>query len=56
MVLVYFQYIWGDEGLKKYLSFLYDEFDNYEPNDDVILWIKNMLFYIQNKVTRSNNY
>lgn len=32
--------IWGDEGLKKCLSFLYDEFDNYEPNDDVMLWLK----------------
>lgn len=32
--------IWGDEGLKKCLTFLYDEFDNYEPNDDVMLWLK----------------
>ncbi|EME8260952.1 replication initiation factor domain-containing protein [Enterococcus faecium] len=32
--------IWGDEGLKKCLAFLYDEFENYEPNDDVLLWLK----------------
>lgn len=32
--------IWGDEGLKKCLAFLYDEFENYEPNDDVIAWLK----------------
>lgn len=32
--------LWGDEGLKKCLTFLYDEFENYEPNDDVILWLK----------------
>lgn len=33
-------HIWGDEGLKKCLAFLYDEFENYEPNDDVLLWLK----------------
>lgn len=33
-------HIWGDEGLKKCLAFLYDEFENYEPNDDVMLWLK----------------
>ncbi|GIN87841.1 hypothetical protein J6TS2_42270 [Heyndrickxia sporothermodurans] len=32
--------IWGDEGLKKCLAFLYTEFENYEPNDDVIAWLK----------------
>ncbi|MFL2132343.1 replication initiation factor domain-containing protein [Desemzia sp. FAM 24101] len=31
--------IWGDEGLKKCLNFLYDEFENYEPNDDAIAWL-----------------
>lgn len=34
------RHIWGDEGLKKCLLFLYDEFNNYEPNDDVMLWLK----------------
>lgn len=34
------QHIWGDEGLKKCLLFLFNEFDNYEPNDDVMLWLK----------------
>ena len=33
-------HIWGDEGLKKCLAFLYEEFENYEPNDDVLLWLK----------------
>ncbi|MGC8230696.1 replication initiation factor domain-containing protein [Pseudobacillus badius] len=32
--------IWGDEGLKRCLEFLYAEFENYEPNDDVIAWLK----------------
>lgn len=32
--------IWGDKGLSKCLSFLYNEFEDYEPNDDVILWLK----------------
>lgn len=32
--------IWGDEGLKKCLAFLYTEFENYEPNDDVLAWLK----------------
>lgn len=31
--------IWGDNGLKKCLEFLYEEFENYEPNDDVTLWL-----------------
>lgn len=33
-------HIWGDEGLKKCLAFLYDEFENYEPNNDVLLWLR----------------
>ena len=32
--------IWGDEGLKKCLAFLHTEFENYEPNDDVLAWLK----------------
>lgn len=32
--------IWGEEGLQKCLLFLYDCFENYEPNEDVILWLK----------------
>ena len=34
------QKIWGDEGLFDCLTFLYDEFENYEPNDDVMSWLK----------------
>ncbi|WP_077605091.1 replication initiation factor domain-containing protein [Oceanobacillus sojae] len=33
-------HIWGDKGLKDCLTFLYDEYENYEPNDDVLLWLK----------------
>lgn len=33
-------HIWGDEGLNDCVAFLYDEFENYEPNDDVIFWLK----------------
>lgn len=32
--------IWGDDGLKKCIAFLQNEFENYEPNDDVISWLK----------------
>ncbi|QQZ09585.1 replication initiation factor domain-containing protein [Heyndrickxia vini] len=32
--------IWGDEGLMKCVAFLYEEFEKYEPNDDVLLWLK----------------
>lgn len=34
------QDIWGHEGLKKSLAFLYKEFENYEPNNDVVLWLE----------------
>lgn len=33
-------HIWGEDGLKKCLAFLYNEFENYEPNDDVISWLQ----------------
>lgn len=32
--------IWGDEGLKKCVSYLHKEFEDYEPNDDVLSWLK----------------
>lgn len=32
--------IWGNEGLIDCLNFIYDEFGNYVPNDDVIAWIR----------------
>lgn len=32
--------IWGDDGLKKCVAFLQNEFENYEPNDDVLSWLK----------------
>lgn len=31
--------IWGEDGFNKSVSFLYDEFMNYEPNNDVVLWL-----------------
>ena len=31
--------IWGDEGLKECVAFLQNEFENYEPNDDVLAWL-----------------
>lgn len=33
-------HIWGDEGLKKCTLFLQREFENYEPNEDVLAWLK----------------
>ncbi|MFD1031534.1 replication initiation factor domain-containing protein [Metaplanococcus flavidus] len=33
-------HIWGDEGLKKCVEFLQDEFENYEPTEEVLLWLK----------------
>src|SRR5699024_5438461 len=32
--------IWGNKGLQDCLTFLYEEYENYEPNDDVLLWLK----------------
>ncbi|MCG1010383.1 replication initiation factor domain-containing protein [Salinicoccus sp. ID82-1] len=32
--------IWGDDGLQRCLTFLYAEFENYEPTDDVRAWLK----------------
>lgn len=32
--------IWGDEGLKECVAFLQNEFENYEPNDAVLAWLK----------------
>lgn len=32
--------IWGDEGLNKCVSYLHKEFEDYEPNDDVLSWLK----------------
>lgn len=32
-------HIWGDEGLKRCLTFLNDEFEKYEPSDDVMAWL-----------------
>ncbi|AIY04040.1 hypothetical protein Plano_0075 [Planococcus sp. PAMC 21323] len=32
--------IWGDEGLKNCVAFLQDEFENYEPTDEVLSWLK----------------
>ncbi|MBD1224026.1 replication initiation factor domain-containing protein [Virgibacillus halodenitrificans] len=34
------RHIWGEEGLKECVAFLYNEFNNYEPNDDVMVWLK----------------
>lgn len=31
--------IWGDDGLENCLSFLQSEFEKYEPNNDVLIWI-----------------
>lgn len=33
-------HIWGDEGLEKCILFLQREFENYEPNEDVLSWLK----------------
>lgn len=33
-------HIWGDEGLEKCTLFLQREFENYEPNEDVLGWLK----------------
>lgn len=32
--------IWGDDGLNDCLDFLQNEFDHYEPTEDVLLWLK----------------
>ncbi|SDR14570.1 replication initiation factor domain-containing protein [Virgibacillus salinus] len=34
------RHIWGEKGLKECVAFLNEEFNNYEPNDDVMLWLK----------------
>ncbi|MGF3226754.1 replication initiation factor domain-containing protein [Facklamia sp. P12932] len=34
------QHIWGEKGLKDCLTFLHNEFNYYEPNNDVLLWLK----------------
>lgn len=42
------KHIWGEDGFKKCIAFLHKEFNNYEPNDDVALWLnKYSAFYIQ---------
>lgn len=33
-------HIWGDEGLQRCWDFLNDEFQNFEPNDDIMAWLK----------------